>query len=487
MNRLNGRKVLVVGLARSGVAAAKLAAREGAIVTCTDRRPASELALHVAELLPTGVRFELGGHDEGSFASAELVIVSPGVPLSSPFFDAARRAGVAIVGEVEFSSRFVEEPIVGVTGTNGKSTTTALTAHLLAESGLSVFAGGNLGTPLAERVLAGGRRDVSVVELSSFQLEAVDSLRPKVAVLTNLTPDHLDRYPSASAYYEAKGAIFRRQEADDFAVLNAGDPKTLALHAPYRSRAFTFGHCEAPRAEQDKTAGLRPERWSANRSQSAPGLPADGPCTPVDAGARDDGLAFTVRGLPGAVGEERYASLGTTLRGKHNRENAMAAVLAARLAGASFSACSTGLATYPGLPHRLELVASRDGVEWINDSKATNVDSALVALSAFSGPVIWIAGGLGKGAPYGPLAPLLPGRVKALLTIGKDAPAIEQELGGIVASTPCGDLASAVLLARELSRPGDTVLLSPACASFDQFTGYEHRGAEFRRLVQELS
>jgi UDP-N-acetylmuramoylalanine--D-glutamate ligase len=448
---VKGRKVLVVGLARSGVAAAKLAARQGAIVTCTDRRSAAELEPQVKALLPAGVRFELGGHDEGAFAGADLVIVSPGVPLASPFFAAARKANVPIVGEVEFAAPFVPEPIVGITGTNGKSTTTALTAHLLAESGLAVFAGGNLGTPLAERVLAGGRRDVSVVELSSFQLEAVDALRPHVAVLTNLTPDHLDRYPSAEAYYAAKGAIFRRQGSDDFAVLNAGDPKTIALHAGARSRPLTFGH----------------------------GAPAD-------AAARDDGATIVVRGLPGGAGDERYGNLGKTLRGQHNRENAMAATLAARLAGASVAACARGLGTYPGLPHRLELVATKAGVEWINDSKATNVDSTLVALRAFAGPVIWIAGGLGKHAPYAPLAPLLPGRVKAMLTIGQDAPTIARELGDVVPPTPCGDLAGAIARAHELARPGDTVLLSPACASYDQFKSYEHRGAEFRRLVGAL-
>jgi UDP-N-acetylmuramoylalanine--D-glutamate ligase len=448
---VKGRKVLVVGLARSGVAAAKLAAREGAIVTCNDRRPAAELESQVKELLPHGVRFELGGHDEAAFAAADLVIVSPGVPLANPVFAAARRAGVKVIGEVEFAAPFVAEPIVGVTGTNGKSTTTALTAHLLAESGLSVFAGGNLGTPLAERVLEGGHRDVSVVELSSYQLEAVETLRPRVAVVTNLTPDHLDRYPSPEAYYAAKGSIFRRQGADDFAVLNAGDPKTLALHHSSRSAPFTFGHGD-----------------------------------PADRGARDDGATLVVRGLPGSGAEERYGDLGKALRGAHNRENAMAAVLAARLAGASVEACARGLATYPGLPHRLELVAVRDGVEWINDSKATNVDSTFVALRAFAHGVIWIAGGLGKKAPYAPLAPLLPGRVKALLTIGDDAPTLGRELGHVLPAEPCGDLATAVRRARELALPGDTVLLSPACASFDQFKSYEHRGAEFRRLVGEL-
>lgn len=449
MYELSGRRVLVVGLARSGVAAAKLCAREGAKVTVTDKRKASELERQVAELLPLGVRFELGGHDVASFTSADLVVCSPGVPLANAEFVEARRAGVQVIGEVELAASFVREPIVGITGTNGKSTTTALIGHLIASSGLRVFAGGNLGTPLAERVLAGGELDVSVVELSSYQLEAVDRFRAHVAVLTNLSPDHLDRYPSAEAYYQAKRAIFRGQTADDYAILNAGDEKTLRLHAGARSLPLSFGH---------------------------------GPAQ--DRGARDDGSRLVVR-LPGGA-EEHYETLGRTLRGRHNRENAMAAILAARLAGASESAVREGLTTFPGLPHRLEIVRTHGGVEWINDSKATNVDSTTVALQALAGPVIWIAGGLGKGAPYAPLRPLLAGRVKALLTIGDDAPKIEAELGDVVPVTRCETLERAVACARELAASGDQVLLSPACASFDQFRSYDHRGGVFRALVEAL-
>lgn len=445
---LQGRRVLVVGLARSGVSAAKLLVREGAIVTVNDGKPAEALAQPIEALRPLGVSFVLGGHDDALFASMELIVVSPGVPLALPAFAAARAAGVAIVGEAELASRFATEPLVGITGTNGKSTTTALIGHLLSCSGRAAFVGGNLGTPWSERALAGGALDASVVELSSYQLEAIDRLQCRVAVLTNLTPDHLDRYPSPEAYYEAKRAIFRAQGPADTAVLNADDPKTLALHDGARSRRLTFGH----------------------------GAPAEG--------ARDDGTCIVVR-LPGAP-EERYEVLGKTLRGRHNRENAMAAILAARLAGATEAGVREGLQSFPGLPHRLELVRTAFGAEWINDSKATNVDSTLVALRSFPRGVVWIAGGLGKGAPYAPLAPLLPGRVKALLTIGKDAETIERELGTLVPTTACGTLEVAIAKARALVGEGDTVLLSPACASFDQFRSYDHRGAEFRRFVQAL-
>ncbi len=445
---LQGRRVLVVGLARSGVAAAKLLVREGAVVTVNDGKPADALAPMVAELQPLGVRFVLGGHDEGLFASMEVIVVSPGVPLTLPAFAAARAAGVAILGEAELASRFATEPLVGITGTNGKSTTTALIGHLLACSGRAVFVGGNLGTPFSERALAGGPLDASVVELSSYQLETIERLHCRVAVLTNLTPDHLDRYPSAEAYFEAKRAIFRVQGAADTAIVNADDPGTLALHDGARSRRITFGH----------------------------GVPTEG--------ARDDGTSLVVR-LPGAP-EERYDALGRTLRGRHNRENAMAAILAARLVGATEAGVREGLQSFPGLPHRLELVRTAFGAEWINDSKATNVDSTLVALRSFSSGVVWIAGGLGKGAPYAPLAPLLQGRVKALLTIGQDAETIERELGGLVPTTACGTLEAALAKARAIVAEGDTVLLSPACASFGQFVNYDHRGAEFRRLVRAL-
>ncbi len=453
MESLRGMKVLVVGLARSGVAAARLLCREGAVVTVTDRLRASGLAPAIDALLPSGVRFELGGHDEAAFIGADLIVVSPGVPLAGAELVAARRAGVPIVGEVELASRFVEEPIVAITGTNGKSTTTALIAHLLTAAGQRTFAGGNLGTPLSERVLQGGALDRSVIELSSFQLEAVDELRAQVAVLTNLSPDHLDRYPGPEAYYEAKRAIFRGQTEDDYAVLNAGDPKTLALQDGARSLPLTFGH----------------------------GAPQPG-------AARDDGSRIVIRRLPGADGgEEIYDRLPLALRGRHGRENAMAAILAARLSGATPDAIREGLATFAGLPHRLELVRELDGVEWINDSKATNVDSVQVALAALQGPVVWIAGGLGKGAPYAPLRTLLPGRVKALLTIGSDADRLAAELGDVVPITPCGSLDEAVRVARQLAAPGDQVLLSPACASFDQFKSYEARGDAFRRWVEAIS
>lgn len=443
-------RALVLGLARSGVAAARLLAREGAEVVAVDRRRADALAPAVAELLPLGVRFALGSDEPDLLPPADLCVVSPGVPWNGPAVREMRARGAKVVGEAEYAFRFLDEPVIGVTGTNGKSTTTALVAHLLAEAGRSVFAGGNLGTPLSERILEGGRRDVSVVELSSYQLEGIETFRPRVAVLTNLAPDHLDRYPSVEAYWEAKARIFLNQREEDFAVLNADDEAVLRLHAG-PARGFRFSRRECP-----------------------------------SEGAFDDGEAIHVVGLPESEGEERYVELSPALRGAHGRKNAMAGILAARLLGADPGSVARGLASFPGLPHRLQSVGTFGGAEWIDDSKATNVESAMVALEAFSGPILWIAGGRGKGAPYAPLRPLLPGRVRLLVTIGEDGPRIRDELGDLVPTVACHTVEEAVRRAAEAVRPGEVVLFSPACASFDQFRNFEERGRTFAAHVRAL-
>jgi len=453
---LGGKRVLVVGLARSGIAAARLAVARGARVRATDRRVASELA-PLAELQAAGVELALGGHDPGDFTSADLVVVSPGVPLLLPEIQAARRAGVPVVGEIELAWRLLPRPVpaVGITGTNGKSTTTAL-AGLLFQKDRRAFVGGNLGTPLAELVLQGREVDVLVLELSSFQLEGIETFRPRVAACLNLSPDHLDRYRDLDDYASAKGRLFARQEPADFAVANARDPRTLALAGASRAERFTFGFGPPePRSVRDPHQGGGAE------------------------------LVYT----PALGDPERYAVRTRALRGRHNRENAMAAILCARLLDVPQQKLQAGLDEFPGLPHRLELVREHGGVEWVNDSKATNVDSTLVGLSAFPAArpsVFLILGGRGKGAPYTPLRALFPGRVKALLTIGEDAEAVERDLGDLGPTERAGTLASAVVRAAAAAAPGDVVLLSPACASYDQFRNYEERGEAFRRLVAEL-
>jgi UDP-N-acetylmuramoylalanine--D-glutamate ligase len=457
---LRGRKITVVGLAKSGVAAARLCAREGARVTVTDRRAAAELSGPLAALDGADVRRALGGHDRADFEGADLVVASPGVPLSIPEIAAARARGVPVWGEVELAARFLPGvPVVAITGTNGKSTTTALTGALFARH-RRTFTGGNLGTPLCDLVLSRQTVDAVVLELSSFQIEGVERLRARVGAILNVTPDHLDRYPDVDAYAAAKARLFALQEPGDAAVANARDARAVAMASASRGTVHTFGF---------------------------------GP--PVAGGARDPGDepgadgATAVLSVPSGA-PERYRVRSRALRGRHNRENAMAAALCARLLGVPGDAVQAGLDAFPGLPHRLELVSERGGVEWVNDSKATNVDSTLVGLSAFPPArprVVLIMGGHGKGAPYAPLRPLFEGRVKALLTIGEDGPNIGGQLGDLCPTEPCGTLAEAVRRAARIASPGEVVLLSPACASYDQFKNYEERGDAFRRHVQELA
>ena len=437
---LSGCSALVVGLGRSGQAAARLLATRGARITAVDEgRP------QLPDLGPA-VDVQLG-RSGLPIEGRDLIVVSPGVPMTHPDLARARTAGQRVVAEVEVASWFLPEPIIGITGTNGKSTTTALCGEMLRAAGLRTFVGGNLGTPLSEAVA--GPWDAVVVELSSFQLEGIESFHARVAAFLNLTPDHLDRHGTLEGYAAAKSRLFARQGPDDVAILAAGDPASATMAAAGSARRWYFGDArgEAP-------------------------------------GARPSAEGFELRLPDGPV--EVYRLANRALRGAHNLSNAMAAALCARALEVRPEAVQTGLDRFPGLPHRLEWIRERGGVEYVNDSKATNVDSAAVALRAIPAPLWWIAGGRGKGASYAPLRPLLEGRVRGLLLIGEDAGTIERELGAVGPTSRVGDLASAVCLASERAVKGDTVLLSPACASYDQFKSYEDRGDSFRRLVEAL-
>jgi len=445
---LSGRKALVVGLGKSGVAAARLLAARGARLAIADDKPLAELEPVLEGLRGIVEGVHAGGLSETAFRDRDLVVVSPGVPPATPLLAEARGRGVEVIGEVELASRFIEEPIAGITGTNGKSTTTALTAHLLAQSGFSVFAGGNLGDALSNRVLRGGKLDVTVCELSSYQLEGIVSLRCAAATVLNVTPDHIERHPSLESYAQAKERIFENQRAGDTAALNAADSRVAAMRT---------------------NPGVL-------RREFDPRYPKSSQATAYRSGTRS-------LSVDGATYELRAA----TLRGAHNAENALAALLLAGHFGARRPALQEGLDTYPGLPHRLEPVRTIDGVEWINDSKATNVDSVEKSLSAFERGVVIIMGGRGKGAPYAPLRPLFRGRVEALLTIGEDASRIEKELGDLVPTTSCKDLARACDEARRVAHAGGVVLLSPACASYDQFKNFEERGERFKEIVRRLA
>lgn len=441
---LSGRRALVVGLGKSGVAAARLLLWKGADVAAADKDP-NVAAPQGVPVLPL---------DAAAFRGRDLVVVSPGVPLSKIETDAET------IGEVELASRFIEAPLVGITGTNGKSTTTALTGHLLAAAGHSAFVGGNLGNALSNCVVESTSPDVVVCELSSYQLESIVHLRCAAATVLNVTPDHLDRYPDLDAYARAKERIFENQQPGDLAALNLADARVAAMKTRAGVQRSGFDPRFPPLAQA--TAGaVRPE-----------------------GGAQPAALRSGPRVL--SMGGREYALRAPTLRGAHNAENALAALLLCSKIGARPDELQRGLDSYPGLPHRLEPVRMLAGVEWINDSKATNVDSVEKSLSAFEGGVILLLGGRGKGAPYAPLRPLVQDRVKAILTIGEDAARIADELDGTAPVHACGTLPAAVAKARALATSGDTVLLSPACASFDQFKNFEDRGEQFKRLVEEL-
>ncbi|WP_224245333.1 UDP-N-acetylmuramoyl-L-alanine--D-glutamate ligase [Hyalangium gracile] len=451
---LSGQKVLVFGLAKSGVAAIRLLLSQGAHVTALDARDEQQLGDVARELKAQGVKLVTGPTPPGLLEEQFLIVVSPGVPLSLPELKAARKAGIPLWGEIELAWRSLSTvPLFGITGTNGKSTTTALTGELFKRGGGRTFVGGNLGLPLAEAALKPRDWDTLVVELSSFQLEGILQMKARGAVILNLTPDHLDRYPNHEAYGQAKARIFLNQNLGDFAVLNAEDAHVMRLgnHANVPAYGFSLSGTVEPGGPRLKGLAV----------------------------AKEGGFRLDFLG-------EDYTLTNRALRGAHNTQNAMAATLLARLGGVSREAVQAGLDSYPGLPHRLESVRVLDGVEWVNDSKATNVDSVLVALKAFPGNLLLIAGGKGKGAPYQPMVDASRGKVKAVLTIGQDAETVAAAYAGQAPVHPCGTLDVAVRRARELAKSGDTVLLSPACASYDQFKNFEDRGDTFKRLVQAL-
>jgi UDP-N-acetylmuramoylalanine--D-glutamate ligase len=452
---LAGQRVLVVGLGRSGVAAARLCAARGAAVTVTDRKRADELGAALSDL-PAGVVRELGGHRRQSFLSADVIVLSPGVPPLAEV-SAARAAGVPITGEVELAARFVRAPLVAVTGTNGKSTTTTLAGEILAATGHPTFVGGNLGTPLAEAVgtPAAQPGGFVVVEVSSFQLETTSRFRPRVGILLNITPDHLDRYAGVEDYAATKARLFAAQTPDDYAVLNLDDPRVAMLAGAMTGRGQVLGF--------------------STRRQPAPGQPLAGW---VEGGELC--LQLPEEDL------ERYPAGSPGLVGRHNQENALAAALAARLVGATQQEVLATLGAFRPLPHRMTLVGTSGGVAYYDDSKGTNVDAVVAALDGFPRPVVLIAGGRDKGGSYAPLAEAL-GRVgRAAVLIGEAAARIEEALGTSIKVARAGSMDEAVAVASRLAHVGDAVVLSPACASFDMFRDYKHRGDAFQAAVLRL-
>ncbi len=439
---LRGARVLVVGLARSGQSAVELLLEHGAKISVTDSRPPAELQDVLPALEARGVAFS--PQCGQTFENVDLVVISPGVPADLAELQDVRRRGVPVVGEVELAGWFLQGPTIGITGSNGKTTTTALIGHIMQHAGIPAQVGGNIGRPLCSMVGESRPDQWNVLELSSFQLETIVRFRCRIAVGMNLTPDHLDRHHTWEAYVAAKRRMFETQTVDDDAVLNADDA-TCVSYAGAGGRAHWFS----------ATHEVSPGAW-LNGSHLLLG------------------------------GELLMAAAEVPLRGRHNLENVMAAAVATRLAGASTNAIREAVRSFPGVEHRLEYVCTLRGVDIYNDSKATNVDAALKAIDAFDGPLWVILGGKDKDSDYRPLREPLASKCRAALLIGAAEAKIASQLSGAVRLESCGTLQKALELSFAEARPGETILLAPACASFDQFENFEHRGRVFKSLARTL-
>jgi len=450
---VEGRRVTVVGLGRSGQAATRLLIQGGARVTVTDRRSIAELEGPLTTFKEGAVRFQVGGHPESAFQDADLIVMSPGISVESvDAVQAAQAKGVPVIGEMELGFGFAKAPIVAITGTNGKSTTTALTGEILKAAGLQVFVGGNLGRPLCEAVLERTEWDWIVVEVSSFQLETIRTFRPRVAALLNVTPNHLDRYRGLEDYLAAKMRIFENQTADDLAVVNADDPLVLKRTGSIRSRRVFISR--SPRTE-------RGVYLNAGRV-----IAVDVPASP------DRFEILRQKEIP--------------LQGSHNIENILAASAVGLVCGCAADQIRKVVRKFKGLEHRLEPVRRRKGVLYVNDSKATTVAALAKALEAFSEPIVLIAGGRDKGGEFTLLRGLLRDRVKVAVLIGEARPTLRAAWGDLLPLIEVNSLEEAVERAAGEAVSGEVVLLSPACSSFDMFRDFEDRGRCYKEAVNRL-
>jgi len=456
---LKDKRVLVVGLGKSGVASALFLKAQGARVTVSDTKTGDELHNEIPVLLDHGITVETGGHGERTFRGQDLIVVSPGVPVDAPPLLQARSAGGEVIGEVELAAQFLPGPIVAITGSNGKTTTTTLTGEILTAGGFPALVGGNIGTPAISLVERAKPESVIVLEVSSFQLETIRTFRPKVAVVLNITPDHLDRHRTFEAYTDAKARILENQQGDDFAVLNADDPTCVAMASRTRAQVFWFS----------RQKEVRQGAW-----------------------VRDGNIVFR----DGERQREIMQVSEIPLKGAHNLEDALAAICAGALMGCEPEKIRQAVREFKAVEHRLEFVATIHGVEYYNDSKATNVDATIKALESFPANIHLILGGKDKGSDYSVLNDLLRQRVKRVYTIGAAAAKIESQ----IVTSKSGDshrghpevvhaetLENALRKANAVAQPGDVVLLAPACASFDQFKNYEHRGQVFKEIVLALA
>lgn len=451
---LKDKRVLVVGLGRSGVASALFLKAHGARVTVSDTKSGDDLRNEIPTLLDHGITVETGGHGERTFRGQDLIVVSPGVPVDAPPLVQARSLGEMVIGEIELAAQFLPGPIVAVTGSNGKTTTTTLTGEILAAAGLPTLVGGNIGTPAISLADRAKPETVIVLEVSSFQLETIQAFRPKVAVVLNVTPDHLDRHRTLEAYVNAKARIFENQTGEDFAVLNADDPTCVAMAQRTRAQVFWFSR----QKEVKQGAWVREGNI----------LFRDG-TGPQEEGQRD---IMQVSEIP--------------LKGAHNLENVLAAVCAGVLMGCAPEKIRQAVRDFKAVEHRLEFVATIRGVDYYNDSKATNVDATIKALESFPANIHLILGGKDKGSDYSVLNDLLRQRVKRVYTIGAAAAKIESQIKDVEV-VHAETLENALRKAHAVAQEGDVVLLAPACASFDQFKNYEQRGQVFKEIVRGLS
>jgi UDP-N-acetylmuramoylalanine--D-glutamate ligase len=445
---LKDKRVLVVGLGKSGVASALFLKAQGARVTVSDAKSPEDLSDQIPVLLDQGITVETGGHGERTFREQDLIVVSPGVPVDAPLLVQARALGESVIGEIELAAQFLPGTIVAITGSNGKTTTTTLAGEILTASGFSALVGGNIGTPAISFADRATRDTVIVLEVSSFQLETIDKFRPRVAVVLNVTPDHLDRHRTVDAYVDAKARIFENQRGDDFAVLNADDSTCVAMAARTRAQVFWFSR----QKEVERGA------W-----------------------VRDGNILFREK----AQQREIMQVSEIPLKGAHNVENVLAAVCAGSLMGCAPEKIRKAVTSFRAVEHRLEYVATIRGVDYYNDSKATNVDATIKAIESFSANVHVILGGKDKGSDYSVLNDLLRQRVKRVYTIGAAAGKIESQIKGVEV-VHAETLENALRKANAAAEAGDVVLLAPACSSFDQFKSYEHRGQVFKEIVRGL-
>ncbi len=453
---VKNQRVLVVGLGKSGVSAAMFLHARGARVTVSDSKAEAELGKDIPALLDLGIVVETGAHGERTFRDQDLIVVSPGVPVDSAQLQQARAAGVKIIGEVELAARFLAGDVIAITGSNGKTTTTALCGDILEKAGKRTQVGGNIGRPVTDMIETSASDGWSVLEVSSFQLETIETFLPKIAAILNITPDHLDRHGDFATYAAVKARIFENQSADDFAVLNANDKTCVEMAGKLKAQVYWFGssgHAKKEISEQGSFVRAASIFWRSGEGKETEIMP---------------------------TGE-------TSLKGRHNLENILAAVCVGMLAGCTPEQIRKAVGEFKAVEHRLELVATVDGVAYYNDSKATNVDATIKALESFPANIHIILGGKDKGSDYTVLKPLLEKRAKGVYTIGAAAEKIGQQIAGAVPVFHAETLANAVRQAASNAKNGDVVVLAPACASFDQFQNYEHRGRTFKELVHKLS